>query len=161
MATALYFLIDEEKWKYLKKHKVKCHSHEASPTKKLYTYSSDKPLSLKGKFKADIVIKDRVIVAEVLVFQGQGLPLLGSETGKKRGVLKVGPDINAVTLQSPDENLQAMVNEFKKKKPFDGLSKIKGRQIQPKVNPDIKPVTQPGHRIPRVLVSCCLEDGSA
>ena len=141
-------LIDEETWKYLKKHKVKCHSHEASPTKKLYTYSSDKPLTLKGKFKADIAIKDRVIVAEVLVIQGQGLPLLGSETAKKLGVLQVGPDINAVTSKSPDENLQAMVNEFKKKKLFDGLGKVKGRQIQLKVNPDIKPVAQPVRRIP-------------
>ena len=59
----------------------------------------------------------------------------------------MGPDINAVTSQSPDENLQAMVNEFRKKL-FDRLGKIKGRQIQVKVNPDIKPVAQLVHRIP-------------
>ena len=41
-----------------------------------------------------------------------------------------------------------MVNEFKKKKLFDGLGKIKIRQIQLKVNPDIKPVAQPIRGIP-------------
>ena len=134
-------IIDEWTWEQLKAKGVKCESQIATPDKKLYSYASNQPLPVKGSFKCKMGVCDRSTRAEVLVIQGRGVSLLGKTTATELGVLKVGINVAVVTTKA---------NKLKQQYPdvFEGVGKLKNKQISLDIDPTVKPVAQPYRRIP-------------
>ena len=134
-------IVDEWTWEQLKAKGVKCESQAASPDKKLYPYASNQPLPVKGSFKCTVAVCDRSTRAEFLVIKGRGISLLGKVTATELGVLKVGINIAAVTTKAHDLKLQYP-------EVFEGVGKLKDKQISLDIDPTVKPVAQPYRRIP-------------
>ena len=134
-------IIDEGTWEQLKVKGVKCESQVATPDKKLYPYASSQPLPVKGSFKCTVSVCDRSTKAEVLVIKGRGMSLLGKITATELGVLKVG--INIAMVTSKADNLQQQYPEV-----FEGVGKLKNKQISLDINPTVKPIAQPYRRVP-------------
>ena len=120
---------------------MKCESLAATPDKKLYPYASSQPLPVKGSFKCTVSVCDRSTKAEVLVIKGRGMSLLGKITATELGVLKVGINIAMVTSKA---------NSLKQQYPeaFEGVGKLKNKQISLDIDPTVKPIAQPYRRIP-------------
>ncbi len=115
-------VIDEKTWEKLKSERIKCHTYIPDTEKKLFSYSSDQPLPLKGAFKCDVRIGSRMVHAEFIVIKGTGEPLLGRETAMKLGVLKIGTDIATVTHLK--QSLQSQYPEV-----FQGVGMLKTKHI--------------------------------
>ena len=134
-------IIDEGKREQLKVKGVKCESQAATPDKKLYPYASSQPLPVKGSFKCTVSVCDRYTKAEVLVIKGRGTSLLGKITATELGVLKIG--INTAMETSKADSLKQQYPEV-----FEGVGKLKNKQISLDIDPTVKPIAQPYRRIP-------------
>ena len=134
-------IIDEGTWEQLKAKGVKCESQIASPDKKLYSYASNQPLPVKGSFKCTMGVCNRSTRADVLVIKGRGVSLLRKTTATELGVLKVGINVAVITTKA---------NKLKQQYPdvFEGVGKLKNKQISLDIDPTVKPVAQPYRRIP-------------
>lgn len=133
-------------WQKLKDNNIKCVSSKSS--RNLFPYMSDKPLPVKGTFKADIKAGDQVVKdAQFTVIDGEGQPLLGCETAKQLQVIQIG--LNLDTTRS-DVKAVGVSNNWQQQFPevFTGLGKIKNRQIKLKIDPEVKPIVQPVRRPP-------------
>ena len=134
-------IIDEGTWEQLKVKGVKCESPAATTDKKLYPYASSQPLPVKGGFKCTVTVCDRSTKAEVLVIKGRGMSLLGKITATELGVLKVGLNIAMVTSKA--DSLKQQYPEV-----FEGVRKLKNKQISLDIDPTVKPIAQPYRGIP-------------
>ena len=134
-------IIDGETWKQLKAKGVRCESQTSPPGKKLYPYASNQPLPVKGSFKCTVGVCDRSARAEFLVIEGRGVSLLGKTTATELGVLKIGVDVAMVTVKA--DNLKQHYPEV-----FEGVGKLKNKQISLDIDPTVKPVAQPYRRVP-------------
>lgn len=123
-------LIKPATWEAMKQQKVSVKRSVKGCSKVLKGYGSDAPLIIIGSFEAEIVVGMKKVEAEFFVVQGGQRDILGDNTAKQLGVLKVGLNINQV-----DEG----------KKPF---SKISGVQAHIRTSAHIKPVFQPLRRVP-------------
>ena len=133
-------IISEDTWEELKAQNTKCISSAAPPnTRNLLAYASDKPLLVKGTFKCEIKAGQRVTQAEFLVIKGKGIPLLGRETAIKLGTLKIGIDIASIS----EREIKAQLPEV-----FNGVGKLKSRQVTLHIDPRVKPVAKPPRRTP-------------
>lgn len=128
-------LITAEAWNKFKEVGIKVHSSTKGCTRKLKAYGSENLLNVSGTFVADIEVGHKSVEAEFFVVTGGQQCLLGDETSKQLGILKVGLDVNKVTEEV---------------KPF---SKISGVQIKIHTDPEVKPVFQPLRRVPIPLES--------
>ena len=120
---------------------MRCESQAAPPGKKLYPYASNQPLPVKGSFKCTVGVCDRSARAELLVIEGRGVLLLGKTTATELGVLKIGVDVAMVTVKA--DNLKQHYPEV-----FDGVGKLKNKQVSLDIDPTVKPVVQPYRRVP-------------
>ena len=134
-------IIGEGTWEQLTVKGVKCESQAATPDKKLYAYASSQSLPVKGSFKCTVSVCDRSTKAEVLVIKGRGMSLLGKITATELGVLKVG--INIAMVTSKADSLKQQYPEV-----FEGVGKLKNKQISLDIDPTVKPIAQPYRRIP-------------
>ena len=84
---------------------------------------------------------DRSTTAEVLVIKVRGVSLLGKTTATELGELKVGINIAVVTTKAV---------KLKQQYPdvFEGVGKLKNKQISLDIDPSVKPVAQSYGRIP-------------
>ena len=134
-------IVSEETWKRLKAKHINCHSSTNPSCKELYAYATDKPLPVKGTFSCEVQAGDKKTQAEFMVIRGKGISLLGRETAIKLGVLMIGVGVAVVT--STNQALQQQYPEV-----FNGIGKLKGKQITLDIDPKVKPVVQPYRRIP-------------
>lgn len=134
-------IIDESTWERLKSMNIKCHSYIPETERKLFSYSSDKPLPIKGAFECEARIDNRMVSAEFIVIKGTGEPLLGRDTAMKLGVLKIGTNIAAIT--DLKQTLHSQYPEV-----FKGVGKLKTKQISLYIDPNVQPVARPLRRIP-------------
>ena len=129
----------------LKAESIKCHSYVPKTERKLDSYSSNQPLTVKGAFTCEVSIGKNTEQAEFIVIRESGEPLMGKETmkglGDLRGVLRIGANIAAIT--STKQRLQQQYPEG-----FSGVRKLKTRQVSLHINPEVKQVAQPLRRIP-------------
>ena len=137
-------VIDRRTWESMKAEKVKCISQQKDCTTKLYPYGSDQPLETLGVFRAVVEAGSQSCEANFVVIQGQGVPILGRDTAMKLNLLKVGPQVNAVNMPSNQPEL------WRKQYPtaFQGLGKVKDRQIHLHIDESVPPVVQPYRRTP-------------
>ena len=132
-------LIDKARWEQLKQQRVNCKTQK-EVNKELYVYGSKVPLPLLGTFTANISVPGKEVEAEVVVIDGEGEALLGSQTATELGILKIErPVICTISSDQIDEQYPEL---------FGGIGKLKGKQLEIGINPDVPPVAQPFRRTP-------------
>ena len=89
------------------------------------------------KFKQGKNVTD----SEFLVIKGTGVPLLGKETAMKLNVLKIGIDVAAVTDLDCEIRRQYL-------SVFQGVGKLKSKQVTLHIDTSVQPVAQPLRRMP-------------
>lgn len=126
-------LITDQAWETLKQARVAVHQSTKGSSRVLKGYASDNPLPILGTFVADIRVGQRSVRALFYVIKGGQRCLLGDQTSKELGILKVGLEVQRVAAQ---------VMTF---------SKIKDIQVQIHMDSTVKPVFQPLRRVPMPL----------
>ena len=129
-------IIDQGTWEELKK-KVKCKSEANETSKSLFANvnGSKDALKVLGSFVPDVSLSQypnnrQTCKTEFVVFDGNGVSLLGKETAQTLGVLRVG--LPCQLVGSVNEKPETK-GEFKGL--FSGLGKLKDRQIKLHVKP--------------------------
>ena len=134
-------VIGIDTWQNLKAQGINASSKESDI--KLYPYASVKPLSVHSSFKAIIRAGKQAITADFVVIKDKGQPsLLGLETARSLGVLKIGLDVNNVSQC----NYAKLLDRYSDL--FTGLGKLKGLQVKIAVDPCVTPIAQRYSRIP-------------
>ncbi|XP_053698952.1 uncharacterized protein K02A2.6-like [Sabethes cyaneus] len=126
-------LVTDAAWQFLKQKNVKIHQSAKGSSRILRGYASNIPLTILGTFITDVPISGKSIRAEFYVIKGGQRCLLGDQTSKSLGILKVGLDIHLIGTDT---------------KPF---SKIKDVQVHIQMDSGVKPIFQPLRRVPMPL----------
>ncbi|CAB3987669.1 Transposon Tf2-9 poly, partial [Paramuricea clavata] len=147
-------VIDKSCWEKLKAKQIKCKSEKTAT--QIYSYGSSKPLIVAGKFTADVVCQGKEVKeAEFIVIEGTGKPLLGKKTAIQLNVLKIGPQpvISEGVNSVEDDNTfrDRMMKTYSGC--FKGIGKLKDRQLEVNLDPNVKPVAQRARNIPYGLQS--------
>ena len=129
-------IIDKQTWEDLKRQGIKCESKKE--TQKVFPYGSRKPLETLGKFNSVIQFNKEETEAEFIVISGKGRALLGRKTAMQLGVLKFGPQVNAVNASLTERYPEC----------FNGIGKLKDYKAKIHIDPTITPVAQNPRRIP-------------
>ena len=97
----------------------------------------------KGEHSEMVTVQVGGVDLKMLIDSGanRGMSLLGKITATELGVLKVGINIAMVTSKA---------NSLKQQYPeaFEGVGKLKNKQISLDIDPTVKPIAQPFRRIP-------------
>lgn len=137
-----YNLIDDKTWEYMKLNKAVYFSERYDRSKKFMAYGRI-PLELLTVFDAVIEVPDEDDVISTTttfyVIQGGQQALLGKNTARKLGLLRVG-------LPS---SFKEGVNQIKQ---VDAFPKIKDFQLVLPIDKNVTPVIQPLRRCPVPLL---------
>ncbi|XP_065064108.1 uncharacterized protein LOC135690472, partial [Rhopilema esculentum] len=127
-------------------------------TTKLFAYGFEQQLPVLGKFHATIETKDRIAPVCLHVVRGNSGSLLSYTTAADLNLIQIR--LNAVktgqSTPATTENLEANYPKL-----FDGIGKLKDREIKLHIDSTVPPVAQPARRIPfhlRKKVSETLRD---
>ena len=110
---------------------------------RVYPYRSKTPLTILGKFDADIVTEDGKTSRETIyVTAGNGGSLLSWQTSLNLELISV-----TTPFTSSDERpeINRLINEYSDL--FTGLGKLKGFQVKLHIDETVQPVAQPHRRI--------------
>ena len=121
---------------------------DLKPTRvQAYAYNSNTPMQMRGKFKTLVETKQRYAVATFYVTKDNGGCLLSHSTAKDVGLISL--HINNISHKGPPVN-DPEVTKILDKCPsvFYGLGKLKDKQVELVIDPDVKPVAQQQRRIP-------------
>ena len=142
-------LVDSQTWNKLKQKKIKVASSCPQVDRKLYPYGSDKPLPVRGTFRCTATIGSLSTDTDFIVIQGDGPPLLGRATAIELGVLHIG----LVGSVRPETGNSPVPQDVRDKYPsvFEGVGKLRGRQVRLHINDNIPAVAQPLRRTPYQL----------
>lgn len=121
-------LMDKTDWQKLKTNGIVVFNKKKDCNKQFNAYGGNK-LNVLGTFEADLVIATKSIRALFYVVKEPGKFLIGRETAKALGILKIGIDVNKIVEDSV-------------------LPKIKGITVDIPLKSNVKPVIQPYRRIP-------------
>ncbi|XP_063366280.1 uncharacterized protein K02A2.6-like [Cydia amplana] len=121
-------LITEETWVEMKSSKVLIYDQNNDMDKIFVPYGSTTPLPLQGTFKAKIRAGNQTQEATFYIITKGTRDLLGRDTAKQLGVLKLGLQINQVQEET--------------------FPKIKNVVIHIPIDDTVPPVSQPLRRIP-------------
>ncbi|VEN55440.1 unnamed protein product, partial [Callosobruchus maculatus] len=125
-------IIRDKDWEFISNSNAVLWDLTSETTDVLKSYASGNPLEIKCKFVTTIKIPDgSEIITPFYVVNNGDVSLIGKETAKQLGVLKLGLNINQIQAT----NL----------KPFP---KTKNIVIKLSIDPYVKPVRQPARRIP-------------
>ena len=122
-------IIDQKTWEELKQIGVKCKSENKS--QKLYPYGTSEPLDTLGKFEASVNLAGKDIPAQFTVIFNEGRPIIGRKTAMEMDILRLGPQVNAVS--TPD-----LVGKYKAC--FEGIGELTDYQVKVHVNKEVNPV---------------------
>ena len=135
-------ILDRQLWEFLKKNSIKCKCYFTE--KKIYAYGSKEPLKLAGGFKVKVSFNNKVIDnVDFLVLEGEGEPILGTDTLTKLGILKIEPEINNL---AKDNSTAEIVDRYKSL--FKGIGKLNDFQLKIPIDSSIEPVCQTARRVP-------------
>lgn len=139
-------IIDDVTWNYMIKQGARTWVPQHVPNTILRGYGREaKPLKIMNVFEAVISVesssKNFEATAMFYVVEGGSQSLLGKETAKCLGVLKIG-------LTNPEHSINAVIPFAKR--PFP---KMKNVQVKIPINPAITPIVQRVRRPPIALLS--------
>ena len=134
-------VIDKQTWDVLKSKNINCKSRVVTG-KSLQTYAASEPLQVIGCFICDIEINKKLATAEFCVVQGAGnIPLLSRRTAEELGILKI--EINAIDQSDMKSSIIGKYPDV-----FQGIGKLKNRQVTLYVDDRVTPIAQPLRRTP-------------
>ena len=118
--------------------------------KRLYAYGG-KELEVIGQVQVEISAGDKKISSHLVVTKS-GRCLLGHETSKALGLLRIGSSVSSefVECNVVGENL-APILQAKYPTVFVGVGKLKGYKLKLHVDPDVTLVAQKPRRVPFAL----------
>ena len=112
----------------------------------IFTYGSNKPMSLEGVIYANISHRDNHILGRIHIASTWNSDcILDRKSAQELGLLKI---YNEASLNSLEESslLPKLVNEFPSV--FSGFGKLKNVKIKFNINKEVKPVSQHLRRMP-------------
>ena len=134
-------IIGKDVWECMKMKCVSCVQKKTN--KNIFSYGSNKPLPLLGKFDAlvhlDDVDKNDAINSEFYVTEMKGPALMSKELAIKLGVLRLGK----VHFLGQKEQIMQDYPTL-----FEGVGKLKNFSLKLKINHDVPPKAQKMYRIP-------------
>jgi hypothetical protein len=136
-------IVDSDTWSSLKEKKIKVSSSEPQSQRRLYAYGSTEPIPIKGTFSCNVEIGDQACSAEFVVIKGKGPALLGKRTAIELGILHIGPVHHVESQCKVPSDIMKKYSSV-----FQGVGKLKDRQIQLHVDQSVPPVAQPLRRTP-------------
>ena len=112
---------------------------------KAYAYGQRQKLPIKGKFTASVETSKKIITSTFYIISGDYGSLLSYDTSVQ---LELVPEINSVTAKS--EISSRKVDNLVKQNSvlFQGIGKLKDREIKLHIDESVQPVAQPHRRIP-------------
>ncbi|XP_062614532.1 uncharacterized protein K02A2.6-like [Saccostrea cucullata] len=110
---------------------------------KVHAYGMKAALPIRGKFRAEIESKLRIIDTEILVVKSASGCLLSCNDAQKLGLIPI--TINAVD-QNENTDQPSILTRFADR--FEGIGKLKDFQVKLHIDETVKPVAQPHRRIP-------------
>ena len=125
---------------------------------KAYPFNSAEPVRMKGKFRTSLESRKRITVATIFVTEENGGCPLNNATAQDLGLIslhlskietprasqqKSKATINATVADKAVQNIIS-----KHSKVFQGVGKLKNRQIELIVDKNVKPISQRQRRIP-------------
>ncbi|XP_062610353.1 uncharacterized protein K02A2.6-like [Saccostrea cucullata] len=127
-------VVDECTFKKLE-NKVKLRKADT----RVFAYGSKTTLDIMGKFQATIENKNKIEIADVYVVKGNSGSLLGYDTCVQ---LQIVQKIASLS----DDKIEILCQKYPKV--FNGIGKLKHKQVKLHVDESVKPVSQPHRRIP-------------
>lgn len=123
-------IVKGDDWKILTKQNAVLWDIDPQPQHNLKGYASGKPLDVRHTFQSTIALQagEEIITSFYVVDQGD-ISILGKDTAKQLGILKLGININQIEMSKP-------------------FPKIKNIKIKLTIDPHVKPVRQPVRRVP-------------
>ena len=116
---------------------------------KAYPYNSTEPVKMQGKFETVIETKKRLATAQFYVTDHNGGCLLSGITAQDLGLITLHVNQVQQTAKQKsikDENIAKIVKKFPKV--FEGVGKLKNKQIELVIDQEVQPVAQQQRRIP-------------
>ena len=114
---------------------------------KIYPYGTEKPLEVLGEFTTTITYKLHSKITTFYVIKGSTKCLLSYDLSMTLGLLKTF--VNTVILQHSNPYVQELLNKHRSL--FQGMSKLKGREIEPEIDESISPIAQHARIIPHSM----------
>jgi hypothetical protein len=148
-------VLDKAFWLLFKKNKIKGRCENT--TKNLFSYGSDQPLELLGKFTSSVKVCETIVEFTFFVVNGKGVPLLERELANL-GVLKLEYPLNQIVDSPKPEpvkeiatncTLQTLKQDFPSV--FEGVGTLNNYKLKLFIKPDVCPVAQSPRRIPYQL----------
>lgn len=127
-------------------NKMKTKPTISKPDTNAYAYGQKQKLPLKGKFITTVETPRKISTTTFYIISGNYDSLLSYQTSVDLGLV---PEINSVTLnneQCSTTEVQKLVKEYSNL--FNGIGKLKDREITLHIDDSIPPVAQPHRRIP-------------
>ena len=125
-------------WEELKSKHITC--KVLDDHKKLYQYGSKEALPVTGSFNAWFEIPGKKTRAQVTVVENDGEPLLCKSTAMDLGILQINL-LEYANFITSSEDVKAKYPAL-----FDGIGKLKDRQVDIYVDPNVNPVAQTYNR---------------
>ncbi|KAJ7993992.1 hypothetical protein DPEC_G00261320 [Dallia pectoralis] len=110
---------------------------------KIFPYGNTKPLPITGAFTCSTETDNRQTLAKFYVMEGDSCSLLGYNTAKELGLIKIINTVSASTSQTVADELVQKYSEQ-----FEGIGMLKHFQVMLHINTDIQPTCQPHRRVP-------------
>ena len=134
-------IVSATTWKVLKVKQVSVRA-EKKTTRKLYAYGSDTPLRTSGTFTPDVCspVNGKKCEVDFVGVEGDGRSLLEKTTVEVLDLLRVGP---APRYAGQDGDIRHRYPQL-----FDGIGKLKGRELKLHIDETATPVAQRQRRIP-------------
>ncbi len=131
---------------------------------KAFPFNSTTPVKMKGKFCTEIESRRKITVANIYVTDGNGGCLLSGSTAQELGLISLHLNTVNTSPTKQAEKDKTLKNEVVKDVPIDdhgvqkivrkysnafqGLGKLKDKQIDLIIDKDVKPVAQQQRRVP-------------
>ena len=106
---------------------------------KVYAFGQTKPLNIKGNYTCTIESGSKFVTATVYVIPGNTDSIIGYNTAVELGII---PVIRSVS----ENNYENLCNKYSRV--FQGLGKLKDREIKFHVDENVVPVAQSQRRVP-------------
>lgn len=113
---------------------------------KAYAYGQKQKLPIKGKISAEVEASKKITTATFYIIGGSNDSLLSYDTSVQLGLI---PEINSVSssnLGHSNGNTDKLLKQYPEL--FEGIGKLKDRQIKLHIDDSIVPIAQHHRRIP-------------
>ena len=127
-------------------------------TAKIFSYSGEVPLKLKGTFISTVQAFGRETKAKFYVTEGSSGAILGQKTAEKFNILRVGPpgdlkhlSVNTINQDNPiAQKMHPTIQQVldRNTEVFQGMGKFKDYQLKLHIDKNVTPVQQPIRRLP-------------